>query len=115
MYAYASETLLYVCFAIVCGAVVLNAVPPSGKPNVRLPGSLLFNAVIGIALLSLVPVIKNTIFLTQFAGPFRDIIDDVLLELEFGKAWLWMFGMCTVLLALLSFRDPSRHPATCTR
>ncbi|RKN84254.1 hypothetical protein D7M11_14735 [Paenibacillus ginsengarvi] len=109
MYAYLSETLLYVCFAFVCGAVIWNGLPVDARPEARLPGSLLFNAVVGIALLSLVPVIKNTLFLTQFAGPFWDIIDDVLLELEFGKAWLWMFGMCTLFLALLALRDPSRN------
>ncbi|GAA3406431.1 copper resistance D family protein [Paenibacillus hodogayensis] len=111
MYAYFSETLLYLCFAFVCGALLLNAVPAANKPDIRLPGLLLFNAVIGIALLSLVPVIKNTIFLTQFAGPFWDIIDDVLLDLEFGKAWLWMFGLCTIFLALTAYRDPAKHPA----
>ncbi|TNJ68369.1 copper resistance D family protein [Paenibacillus hemerocallicola] len=108
MYAYFSETLLYLCFAFVSGVVLLNMVPASAKPAVRVPGTLLFNAVIGIAVLSLVPVIKNTIFLTQFAGPFWEIIDDVLLDLEFGKAWIWMFVGCTLFLAMLTFRDINR-------
>ncbi|MFC3771677.1 copper resistance D family protein [Paenibacillus sp. GCM10012303] len=110
MIVYISETLLYLCFALVCGAILLNFVPVSAKPDIRIPGSLLFNAVIGIAVLSFVPVIKNTIFLTQFAGPFWEIFDDVLLDLEFGKAWVWMFILCTLFLALLSFRDPARYP-----
>lgn len=111
MYAYFSETLLYLCFALVSGAIIMNGVPERNKPELRIPGMLLFNAVIGIAVLSLVPVIKNTIFLTRFAGPFWDIIDDVLLDLEFGKAWIWMFILCTAFLALMSFRELHRHRA----
>lgn len=112
MYAYISETLLYICFAFVSGAVLLSLVPAAHRPTIRINGSLLFNAVIGIAVLSFVPIIKNTIFLTQFAGPFWDIIDDVLIDLEFGKAWVWMFILCTLFLALITFRDPARYPSS---
>ncbi|WP_158289267.1 copper resistance D family protein [Paenibacillus flagellatus] len=107
MYVYVSETLLYLCFSLVTAAIVLNFIPDSKKPDIRIPDTLLFNAVVGIAVLAFVPVAKNTIFLTQFAQmSFWDILPDVLRDLAFGQAWVWMIVISTLFLALLAFANP---------
>lgn len=110
MYVYISETLLYFCFAILTASIILNFVPNNMKPDIRIPSTFLFNVVMGIALLSAVPVIKNTIFLTQFAQMgFWEILPDVLRDLEFGKAWIWMFILCALLMATMAYKDLARH------
>lgn len=109
LYIYFSETLLYVCFCLVAGAVFLNFIPVHKKPDIRISPTLLFNLFIAIALLSFVPVIRGTLFFTDEEFPFWNVLPDVLADLELGRAWVWILIQSTIILFIMAMKDIQKN------
>lgn len=111
---YISESLLYICFAILTGALLLRLVPERHKPAVQVPNRLLLACAIAIPILSYVPIHKLAILFAQdFDMSYGSILKSILLDINTGKAWLWTaIGACglAMLLGLKSFRDDKHMP-----
>lgn len=90
-----SETLLYLCFSFLAGAFILRWIPSKSKPNINISISLQLFAVLGIALLSFVPLIQ---LITHVAGMegIGSAVESILLTFRIGNAWLFTFIICIV-------------------
>jgi putative copper export protein len=85
-----SELILYVCFALLVGSLILNLVPESLRPQVKIPKGILLLAVLGVGILSFIPVLRVILYLYEDFG-FGLTIKSVLLQFEIGKAWIFTF------------------------
>lgn len=111
---YVSEGLLYVCFAIVTGSLLLRLVPENKRPSVQVPGGLLLACVIAIPILSYLPIHKLAlVFAKDFDMTYSSILKSILLDINTGKAWLWTtIGSAGLafLLGLKAFRGDKHMP-----
>lgn len=111
---YVSEGLLYVCFAILSGALLLRLVPEDRRPAVHVPNGFLLACAIAIPILSYVPIHKLAlVFAKDFDMTYGTILKSILLDINTGKAWLWtLIGSAGLafLLGLKSFRNDKHMP-----
>jgi len=111
---YVSEGLLYVCFAILTGSLLLQLVPEDKRPSVSVPSGLLLACVIAIPVLSYVPIHKLAlVFAKDFDMTYSSILKSILLDINTGKAWLWTtIGSAGLafLLGLKAFRGDKHMP-----
>ncbi|WP_053374831.1 copper resistance D family protein [Paenibacillus sp. FJAT-27812] len=111
---YISEGLLYVCFAILTGGLLLRLVPEGKKPSIQVPNGLLLACVIAIPILSYVPIHKLAlVFAKDFDMTYSSILKSILLDINTGKAWVWTtigsIGLA-FLLGLKAFRGDKHMP-----
>lgn len=111
---YVSEGLLYICFAILTGALLLRLVPENRRPSVQVSNSLLLACVIAIPILSYAPIHKLAlVFAKDFDMTYSSILKSILLDINTGKAWLWTaigsIGLA-FLLGLKAFRGDKHMP-----
>lgn len=104
-----TEVLLYICFAILTGSLIIYNVPEKMLPNVVIPKKLILYSIIGITALSLGPVISIIIIFGQDIGYWISI-KSVFLSFELGKAWLFMLVIALLLFGLTYFNDLKRDP-----
>ncbi|NIK74904.1 putative copper resistance protein D [Paenibacillus castaneae] len=111
---YVSEGLLYICFAILTGALILRIVPENRRPTVHVPDGLLLACVIAIPILSFVPIHQLALLFTKdFDMSYGAVLKSILLDINSGKAWLWTaIGSAGLafLLGLKSFRNDKHMP-----
>lgn len=111
---YVSEGLLYVCFAILTGTLLLKLVPDRRRPDIRVPDALLTACALLIPILSFVPIHQIAWrFSSEFELSYVEMIRSVLLDVNSGKAWLWtLLGSLglAALLGLKSFRKDRHMP-----
>lgn len=111
---YISEGLLYVCFAILIGALTLRIVPARLQPAVHVPNGLLLACAAAIPVLSYVPIHRLALLFAQdFELSYFAMLKSVLLDVNAGKAWIWTaLGSAglAVLLAAKSFRNDRHMP-----
>lgn len=111
---YVSEGLLYICFAILTGSLLLRLVPEQKRPTVDVPNGLLLACVIAIPILSYVPIHQNALlFAKDFDMSYIAVLKSILLDINMGKAWLWTAigaGGLAFLLGLKSFRNDKHMP-----
>lgn len=111
---YLSEGLLYVCFAILIGALTLRMVPEKLQPAVQVPNGLLLACAAAIPVLSYVPIHQLArLFAKDFELSYFAMLKSILLDVKAGKAWLWTaLGAAglAVLLSAKSFRNDRHMP-----
>jgi putative copper resistance protein D len=111
---YVSEGLLYVCFAILTGSLLLKLVPEGRKPSIQVPNGLLLACAIAIPILSYVPIHNLAlVFAKDFDMTYGSILKSILLDINTGKAWIWTtIGSAGLafLLGLKAFRDDKHMP-----
>jgi copper resistance protein D len=87
-YLFISESLLYLCFSILVGAIVIKFIPEDKKPTIRIPRSVLFLVILGIIFFSAGPVLQVFLYFVEAVG-IRQTLSSVLYDFEVGKAWLF--------------------------
>ena len=102
-----TEAILYVCFSLLVGGLLTNAVPSDRKPPVRIPKPLLAASALSVGVLSFGPVYAVA---TYLAGEivFWTILRSVVFDFQVGKAWLMTLAVSLILFFLISFNDLSR-------
>lgn len=111
---YVSEGLLYVCFAILTGSLLLRIVPERSRPAIRVPDGLLLACAVAIPLLSFVPVHQlASLYAKDFELSYFEMLKSILLDVNAGKAWIWTalgsIGLA-VLLGVKAFRNDKHMP-----
>ncbi|OMF31706.1 hypothetical protein BK133_15880 [Paenibacillus sp. FSL H8-0548] len=111
---YISEGLLYICFAILTGALLLKLIPENKKPNIVVPNGLLLACTIAIPILSFVPIHNLALlFAKDFDMSYGSIMKSILLDINTGKAWIWTaIGSAGLafLLGLKAFQNDKHMP-----
>lgn len=102
---YISEGLLYICFAILTGTLLLRIVPEHKRPDIRVPDVLLIVCAAAVPVLSYVPIHNIAVsFAKDFDMSYGDILKSVLLDINTGKAWIWTTVGSVGLICLLSIK-----------
>lgn len=83
---YVTEALLYLCFSLLVGTLLIHLVPPHLKPPLKLSKRVLQVSILGIVLLSAAPVVRVILFLYEDIGLLLTI-RNVIGEFAVGKAW----------------------------
>lgn len=91
-----SEALLYLCFSVLLGSFILHLVPEASRPGIKVPKGALLSAVLGIAALSFVPVLKIILYLYKDLG-LGLTIQSVLINFDVGKSWI-ITGVLSIIL-----------------
>lgn len=86
IWIYVTETLLYLCFSLLIGTLVIQLVPSHLKPHLKINKRVLQVAILGIAFLSAAPVIRLILFLYEDIG-LLVTTQNVIGEFEVGQAW----------------------------
>lgn len=102
---YITETMLYICFALLAGNLVIEWMPEKKRPIVVIPRFLLYFCTFGIVVLSMFPLIDLTIFFAeQLKMTFWQTLPQMLQKMEIGKGWLLTIAATVPLFALLRFK-----------
>lgn len=92
-----SEIFLYLCFSLLVGYFMLQLVSKGKRPEIIFPKWLRFSCIIGIMVLSFVPVLRLVLYLAPGMG-LGITLTSVLTTFEIGRAWLYIVGMAMLLL-----------------
>ncbi|WP_211748350.1 CopD family protein [Paenibacillus sp. Marseille-Q4541] len=95
-----SEGLLYICYAFLMGTLIVQLVPATAKPNLRIPRQAVLWSIVGTMLLAFAPLLQIIMRFGPGIG-YGKAISTVLFSFKEGKAYLLVFGLC--LLLLLTF------------
>ncbi|MEK3882730.1 CopD family protein [Paenibacillus sp. PL2-23] len=111
---YISEALLYVCFAILTGSLLLRLVPERSRPPIHVPGGLLIACAAAIPVLSFMPIHQlASLYADEFELTYIEMLRSILLDVNAGKAWIWTaLGSAglLVLLGVRAFRSDKHMP-----
>ncbi|MHA6485095.1 copper resistance D family protein [Paenibacillus sp. strain BS8-2] len=111
---YISEGLLYICFAILMGTLLLKIVPERFKPDIHVPNGLLLVCTAAIPVLSFIPLHQlATQFSSEFDISYGEMMRSILIDVNSGKAWIWTVVGSAGLLTLLGvklFRNDRHMP-----
>jgi len=86
IWIYTTETLLYLCFSLLMGSLLIHLVPDHRKPKLQINKRVLQISILGIVVLSAAPVIRLILFLYEDIGLILTI-QNVIGEFEVGQAW----------------------------
>ncbi|MDC3417695.1 copper resistance D family protein [Aquibacillus salsiterrae] len=106
----ATEIILYICFALLMGSLVLQAIPKTSKPFIYFPNNTRIAVVILIPVLSFFPLLEIGTILGGDVGLFV-ALKSVILTFEIGKAWMFTTLTSLVLLLYLLFNDLEKKPS----
>ncbi|WP_062352294.1 copper resistance D family protein [Bacillus kwashiorkori] len=99
-----SEPLLYLCFSILMGSLILRIVPSTHRPDFNVQKRILMAATAGIAILSFIPVLQVILYLYQDVG-FAKTFILVLFTFEVGKSWIFTYLISNVLFIYIIWFD----------
>lgn len=99
-----SQALLYLCFSLLVGSLILSLIPKNYLPPIQVPKYILVLAVIGIMIFSFFPVLQILLYLIPNQG-LSDTLQSVLLTFEAGKAWVFTFIISVILLLYITLFD----------
>ncbi|MFC4023776.1 copper resistance D family protein [Oceanobacillus longus] len=105
-----SETLLYICFALLIATYIFSLVPNNRKPNLIVPTNVLLFAIAGIALSSFMPVLQLVLYLYEDYG-LGSAFESVLLTFKVGNAWVYTFILSIILGLFITLTDGRKHKA----
>lgn len=91
-----SEALLYLSFSILLGSFILQLVPDTARPEIKISKGMLLTATLGVAFLSFVPVLNIILYLYKDLG-LGFTVRSVLTNFEAGKAWV-KTGIISIIL-----------------
>ncbi|WP_214629652.1 copper resistance D family protein [Paenibacillus agaridevorans] len=97
MFYWLTEPMLYLCFAIVSGYVLLNVVPAPYRPVTLISGKLVAFAALGIGLFSFFPILRIVSFFSDDIG-WGLTFTNVMSEFAEGKTY-WLTLIVSLLLA----------------
>jgi len=101
----AFESLLYLCFSVLFGTFILEAMPANRKPVVHVPKTIVFSSIIGIAACSGAQVVKLIIFfMVELKYDLGFVVFRVLRDYDIGNGWLWTLILAISLYSLLCMR-----------
>ncbi|MCP3031407.1 CopD family protein [Halobacillus sp. A1] len=104
IYAF-SNSILYICFAIIIGASILSAIPKDHKPELQLPKTLIKGSTLLVPIVSLVPVLELASGINGYRDEsFMSSLMYVWLHLETGKAWLVLALLSLLFIVLLRLK-----------
>lgn len=82
---YISEGLLYICFALLTGALLLRLIPEHYRPTIVVPSGLLLALCFFIPFLSFIPIhYQARLFAEQFDLSYWDMLKSLLLDVKSG-------------------------------
>ncbi|MFZ3579563.1 copper resistance D family protein [Virgibacillus sp. DJP39] len=99
-----TEFILYTCFSVLIGALILLLVPENKRPSLHIPRKVLFLVTGLIPLAALLPVIKTAEILSGSNG-FWFVFKSVLFSFEVGKSWLFIALVATILIRVLLSKE----------
>ena len=105
-----SQTLLYLCFALIWGILLISLIPATHRPEIYIPKAIMPAAVLGIALCSLLPLLQIILYVNNGEG-FLPAIQSVLFTFELGKAWIFTFLVAIVLFLFVCRYDYTNKAA----
>ncbi|ASK61327.1 copper resistance protein CopD [Virgibacillus phasianinus] len=99
-----TEFILYCCFSILIGSLILLLVPENKRPSLYIPKKILYLATGLIPLTSLLPVASTAKILSGDWG-FWFIFKNVLFTFEIGKSWLFIAIISAILIRVLIAKE----------
>lgn len=87
-YLFISESLLYLCFSILVGGIILKFIPEESKPSILIPRSIFFISILGIMVFSMGPLLQIFLYFVEAVG-VRQTLTSVLYDFEVGKSWMF--------------------------
>lgn len=99
-----SEILLYICFGLLGGTLILYSLPKALRPDIALPKPLFVAAALASGGLSFAPVLYLVAVLAKDMGLWT-AFTGVLFTFEVGKAW-WFTVAVALLIAALAHFNP---------
>lgn len=101
-YLIVSETVLYLSFSILVGAMILQLVPENYKPTIEIPRAVYFLSIMGIIFASIGPLVQVIIYFIEALG-FWQTLKSVLYDFEVGKAWMFTSWVGLLLYFMILF------------
>ncbi len=105
-----SQALLYICFAILMGSLILLLIPAAYRPEIHVRKRWLLIASGGIAFLSFIPVWQIIAYIYDGID-LGSIVQSVLFTFEAGKSWILTYFIATFLFLFLVWFDYDKKPA----
>ncbi|WP_455663189.1 copper resistance D family protein [Pradoshia sp.] len=105
-----SQALLYICFAVLMGSLILLLIPAAYRPEIHVRKAWLLIASGGIALLSFIPVWQIIAYIYEGID-LGSIVQSVLFTFEAGKSWILTYFIATFLFLFLVWFDYDKKPA----
>lgn len=96
-----SQTLLYICFAILLGSFLLRLVPSTYRPAISISRRLLVISTLGIPIFAFIPVLQLILYLVPRLGMSESFLT-VLTGFTIGKAWGWTLVLAVALLLVIT-------------
>ncbi|WP_249869576.1 copper resistance D family protein [Oceanobacillus saliphilus] len=104
-----SQVLLYVCFSILAGSFLLQLIPSTYRPDVKIPTNYLLISAIMVPIFAFVPVLDTTLFIAPRLG-FGEAIKTVLLSYTVGNAWNFtVIGSVLLVLVIALMRSNEKR------
>lgn len=100
-----TETLLYFCFSILLGSLLLIVIPEEKRPVIQVPKAVILGAIMGIACLSFAPVLRIVLYLYEGIG-FGLTLKSVLFTFGIGQAWIFTVLVSIPLFLVVLFYYP---------
>lgn len=105
---FVSEAVLYLCFALLIGGLLSNIIPLNLQPSVQLPSWLFPTAIIGIAVLSFLPIWRIISYFASDLG-FWMTFQSVVFTFEEGKAFLFTVTLSVILIVMITLINSRNH------
>ena len=104
-----SQVLLYVCFAILAGSFLLQIIPSTYRPDIKVPTYYLLISAIMVPIASFIPVLDITLFIAPRLG-FGESLKTVLLTYTVGNAWNFtLIGSALLVLVIALMRSNEKR------
>lgn len=97
----------YLFFSLLVGHVVLQFVPDSKKPTIKLPNTLLLISTLGIIIFTFIPVFSSILWVDDKVG-FASAAATVLMSYQIGKGWLFI-TVFAIFLWLTLYLERSKY------
>lgn len=95
-----TEFILYICFSVLIGSLILFLVPENKKPPINVPKGILYLAAVLIPIAAFLPVFQ-TAYLLAGDMDLWFFIKSVVFTFEIGKAWLFITFISVILICVL--------------
>lgn len=102
-----TEHANYIVFSILVGHVVLQFVPESNKPEIKISKEVLLLSTLGIFVFSLGPAIQTISYFSESVGLVKATLS-VITDFQVGKAWMFI-GFMSVILWMTFLLNGSKY------
>ncbi|MDW0117544.1 copper resistance protein CopD [Sporosarcina thermotolerans] len=107
-----SQTLLYVCFAVLAGSFILLLVPSKYRPELKISKRLLLVSAATLPVFAFIPVLDITLFIAPRLG-FVEALKIVLTTYTVGTAWdFTLLGSIILVLVIVFARSTETSSLT---